>query len=505
MMLFGIPLLASFLNVRVNALLANKIDDMESIIYVACIRCIYDYIVSVVQSEYLFRQSHIMWYQMKLRLELAKVRCGVYIPGCNQAQFKELIDDDYKLREFLFVAPFLWCSIINVSISIYNLEPINGYSVRVLFAIFCIFIFCLLTYLTDASLYDTTKPNDKVITDFSDSNMVRTKLAMKCNIDELHGITKMNKQNRQQRIQRHIIWILNLIITFISLLSGKNHQIYSFGNITWMISCLSDNIKSLQYKNYVKDFIELCEVLEKYEYHHKQIVPIEKINYVRFESASFGYYDDDITKSVSYTSKINNLTYQFNSGKLYYFEDSNGIGKSTLLRMFSHNLHRGQVYFNNINRTNISFEDVHKNIFHVHQASEYTPILSKNELTSYKNRDLWLEQQLGITTFFDKSMIELSGGQKKRMIIYIALTSGSPVILFDETLSELSSEETPEVKEGGGWLGRVINTIAKWNGRSGTIILMVGHGLVNLIPNQKHIIKLRINNTNNQTSISYRH
>jgi ABC-type Mn2+/Zn2+ transport system ATPase subunit len=98
----------------------------------------------------------------------------------------------------------------------------------------------------------------------------------------------------------------------------------------------------------------------------------------------------------------------------------------------------------------------------------------------------------------------MSGGQKKRMFIYIVLTSNATVLLLDEILSELSTEETPDVPEGGGWLRRVINTIVEWNGRKHKIILLVGHGCNDLIPKKQNVIKLKMNNTDNMTKFTTR-
>jgi ABC-type cobalamin/Fe3+-siderophores transport system ATPase subunit len=183
-------------------------------------------------------------------------------------------------------------------------------------------------------------------------------------------------------------------------------------------------------------------------------------------------------------------------------EAPNGIGKSTLLRMFTSNLFAGDVYFGSTNRNNLSFEDVISNVFHIVQASEYTPKFSKEEIMACKGRDEWLEERLGLKELFDKDTVEMSGGQKKRMFIYIVLTSKSSILLLDEILSELSTEDTPDVPEGGGWLSRVINTLAEYNNHN-KIIIMVGHGLLELIPKKEHIINLKLEN-NNHTELVQR-
>jgi len=163
--------------------------------------------------------------------------------------------------------------------------------------------------------------------------------------------------------------------------------------------------------------------------------------------------------------------------------------------MFTSNIHSGDIYFGSDNRQDLSFEDISSSVFHIVQASEFTPKFTTEEIKAYKNRDIWLEKQLGLKDLLDKDTVEMSGGQKKRIFIYIVLTSNASILLLDEILSELSTEETPDVPEGGGWLSRVINTMINWDGRRNKIMILVGHGLLNLIPDKKHVVKLKLENT----------
>jgi hypothetical protein len=48
-------------------------------------------------------------------------------------------------------------------------------------------------------------------------------------------------------------------------------------------------------------------------------------------------------------------------------------------------------------------------------------------------------------------------------------------------LLELSTKETSEVLEGGGWLMRPINTLVNRSEIKNKITIFVGHGLLNLI------------------------
>jgi len=86
------------------------------------------------------------------------------------------------------------------------------------------------------------------------------------------------------------------------------------------------------------------------------------------------------------------------------------------------------------------------------------------------------------------------------MMIYISLVCPTPIILLDETLGELSTEETEKVPEG--WLCRVLNTLIEWSERKNKIIILVGHGMISSIPNDKTIVKLCLKNTLEKTILS---
>ncbi len=495
--LIMIPIISSLMNIHINNILAkNDVDIIMCLIY----KLIFDYINIIVINNVTYRQIRIMSETLKIKLEIAKVQCGCPIPGINQKQFKDLMLDTSKLRDFLFLIPIFWNSFVSFTISIYFMENYNGYNIRFMFVIFCMIMVSILSYLTDSSLYEKTKVEPKSITKFDDSSYVKTKLSMGCKFDTNYEINKQQMIDIQHNKQKYVVLITNLIITFISLVNKNIGQIHSFSSISWMLGYLADNLKSFKYYFYYEEFTNLMECFE----HHKLIstntVPIGLIDSVDFVNASFGYYDDLFKKNIS--QKIFNLTYTFHRNKFYYLEAPNGIGKSTILRMFTSNLLNGDIYFGATNRNNLAFEDVASSVFHIVQASEYTPKFSKEEIMDCKGCDEWLEERLGLKELFDKDTVEMSGGQKKRMFIYIVLTSKAYILLLDEILSELSTEDTPDVPEGGGWLSRVINTLAEYNNHN-KIIIMVGHGLLELIPKKEHIINLKLEN-NNHTELVQR-
>lgn len=498
--LIFIPFLSAWLNIHVNQLLQK---DTDNIIKCLLFKALFNYITWIVQQDVLFREVRTMNQKLITKLNLASLHCGTILPGINQKHYKDLIDDSSKLRDFLLVIPLLWSTVVNFAFNIYAMEISSEYPIRSIYTFMCIILCVLVTWLTDPSVYEKTKPSPTSITHFNDTQFVKMKMSMGCKLDKNFEQNKIIKMNKQQNYQKYVIMFLNMLTTYISLINKNMGQLHAFGNISWMIGNLSDNLKSLQYYKYMTIFISFLKCMKKHKLKcNINTVPIGKIEQVSFCNASFGYYTDDLMKNPKQIQKITNLTYTFKKGILYYLEAPNGIGKSTILRMFLSNLFDGEIYFGSINRKNLSFSDIYNNIFYIVQASEYTPKFSKEEINACKGRDVWLEAKLGLLYLFDKDTVEMSGGQKKRMLLYILLTSNSPILLLDEILSELSTEDIPEVPEGGGWLTRVINTIIEWKNRQQKIIILVGHGLRTLITNNDSVVQLSIENTETKTILS---
>ena len=483
-----VPIFISFLNIHVHFLL-----EKEDKSFFQCIACkiLYDYMSFIVQSDINYVQTRKIYDKLLLRLNMAKIKCGTPIPGINQRQHKDLLKNSSKLMDFLFVIPILWNTIISFGISIYFMETHSEYPIRLIFTFMCISVVFILTSITDPLLYEKTKASNTKITTFNESEMVKLKISMGCKMDIMYEFDKQKKQKSQQTIQKYCICFINIVITILSLASKNNGQLHSFSKISWMLGCLADNLKSLMYYEYMSEFFTLTKCLESHELVSSNEIPIGLIDKITFDKVSFGYYSNDLTKNSEKIFKINKLSYELKKGTFYYIEAPNGFGKSTFLKSFTSNLFEGDIYFGSVNRKNLTFEDVHSNIFHMVQATEYTPKFDPVEIEHYNGKDSWLEEKLGLTGLLGKDMIELSGGQKKR--VYIRLALDSQIILLDEILSELDTEETPEVPEGGGWLTRVINTLAEWPGIKHKILILVGHGLVELMPS--NVVKLVIENT----------
>lgn len=483
------PFVTAILGNKVNKMLTNGTED-----FITCLifKTVLDYMTLVIQQDVFFKQAKVIYNMLMLRLNMAKIKCGVVIPGVNQKQHKDLITDSSKLRDFLSVLPMAWTTPVSFCMTTYSMKTHDIYPIRSLFLVFCIMTGAILAYLTDASVYEKSKPPSTSVIKFEDSRYARLKLSMGCHLDVNFEQEKQSKINRQVYIQKCAVIAVNFVTTYIALVTKNTWQMYSFSQISWMIGAFSDHIKSFNYYQYVDEFINMCECFEKHQLIcNANSAPIDFINEVKFVDASFGYLSD-LTKKPIADIKISKLNYTFYMGNVYYLEAPNGSGKSTIMKMFQSNLFSGEIYFGARNRKDLSFDQVMSSVYHIVQASEYTPEFSHKEIMAVRGRDVWLEQQLCLEHLF-KDTVELSGGEKKRMFIYMALSSNAPILLLDETLGELSTENSPQVPEGGGWLTRVINTIINWPNRNKKLIILVGHGLKYLIQNHPTIQKLSMN------------
>ena len=489
--MFFIPFLTAYLNHYMHHLLENEANDVYKCIIITGM---YNYITYVVQQSLMFRQGQIMKEELVQELHLIHLGCGVPLPGINQRQYGELCDDASKLRDFLTVMPILWSTIVNFGVTI-SLMDTDGYivPVRLVYTCGCIALCGLITYMTDSSVYEKTTPPPGTIVSFGESKGSIMKMALGYRVDKDYNRRRREIMDAQHRYQSYVIVGMNVITTYVALKSGNIAQLHSFSNISWMIGCLSNNLKSLQYHTYMAEFIAFMDCMKKHRLKCSSLSPLPPpITNITFHNATFGYYNGDLLKDSKYVVVVHNLNFTFLLGKLYYLEATNGIGKSTIFNMFTSNLHDGFITFDGIDRAQMSFSDLHRLVIRGYQASEYSPIFSKNDTALVQGMDSWLEEQLGLASLFGKDFVEMSGGQKKRMMIYMLLTAPATVLLLDEILSELSTEDVPEVPEGGGWLSRVVNTLIQWPGRKQKIVILVGHGLRNMIPNNDTSVHLHL-------------
>ncbi len=345
------PFISTFIVIYTN----NALLDGSDIVKCLICKVAMDYVKMVFDREVNRQCIERLIHSLKKRLRRVDYKCGNGLPGEMLKIIADLYHDESKLSEFIVMLPILYSSVISFSVMIYTMKADSEYPIRVIFSLFCIVMCALITYLTDSSVYEKTKPPANTIIKLNDPYYVKTKLSLGCIIDEDFAERKSVKINKQQKIQRWAIILINLIITYISMKTGNMAQLHSFGSISGMIALLADHIRSFQYSSFVIEYFSVCNNLAPLIYQSKNEVQSPKFDTVKFINTSFGYYSNIMTNPTKKTI-ISKFNYTFRRGQMYYLEAANAAGKSTFLRMFKSNLFGGKIMFGNTNRTNLSFE-----------------------------------------------------------------------------------------------------------------------------------------------------
>ncbi|MBL0199916.1 MAG: ABC transporter ATP-binding protein [Chitinophagaceae bacterium] len=182
---------------------------------------------------------------------------------------------------------------------------------------------------------------------------------------------------------------------------------------------------------------------------------------------------------------INNISFDAKIGETVAFVGPSGSGKSTLMKLLV-GLYRpleGKIMYNNLDETEILFDDLRKQIGFVTQdtnlfsgtirenlmfvnpaASEETlnDVLVKASCTG-----LLARAEKGLDTMIGEGGLKLSGGEKQRISIARALLRQPHLLIFDEATSALDSITEEEIT----------NTIRDLSSQKGQITILIAHRL----------------------------
>lgn len=167
---------------------------------------------------------------------------------------------------------------------------------------------------------------------------------------------------------------------------------------------------------------------------------------IRLDSISIGYRDNIL---------IENVSLEFEQGKLCALLGRNGSGKSTLLRTLigQQNLLAGNIYIGDKNLKDIKNTDLAKTISFVTTERVRIQNFRSRDLVAlgrypYTNwigrlseRDERIVQEsldmVGMLAYADKTLDSMSDGECQRIMIARALAQDTPVVLLDEPTSFL--------------------------------------------------------------------
>jgi ATP-binding cassette subfamily B protein len=206
--------------------------------------------------------------------------------------------------------------------------------------------------------------------------------------------------------------------------------------------------------------------------------PLNNIETLSFSHVSFKH------RTAAHKA-INGISFDVKVGETIAFVGPSGSGKSTLMKLLV-GLYRpqeGKILYNNLDETELRFDDLRKQIGFVTQDTNLfsgtirenlmfvNPAASEEELNDVLAKasctNLLARAEKGLDTMIGEGGLKLSGGEKQRLSIARALLRKPHLLIFDEATSALDSLTEEEIT----------NTIRDISSQKGQITILIAHRL----------------------------
>ncbi|WP_304332427.1 metal ABC transporter ATP-binding protein [Brachyspira innocens] len=201
---------------------------------------------------------------------------------------------------------------------------------------------------------------------------------------------------------------------------------------------------------------------------------MNKNKVIEFKNVHFGYTSDDILRCISF---------DINKGDFVSIIGSNGVGKSTILKLILGEFHqyKGSIklYGEDINNfkdwKKIGYleQNAYSKIMHF-PATVYEIVMSNNfadiglfKFPNKKHHDKAIEalKLLGMENYKDRMIYKLSGGQVQRVFLARTLISKPDLLVLDEPTNGVDRETTE----------LIYNILYNLNKNENVSIIMVTH------------------------------
>ena len=291
-------------------------------------------------------------------------------------------------------------------------------------------------------------------------------------------------------IKNCLIDFTNLLIIIIGFYLVNNKEIELLSLITFI------NLTSL-YINPIEDIISLIPkfILTKKTWNKiNEFISIEEEQEgkkeeflngdIEFNCIKYSYANDEQT--------INNVSFKIKEKTENTIKGPSGIGKSTLMKMLVRNIddYKGQITINGINIKDYSLNTIRNNILYVSQREKILSDTIKNNITLENDitpeelneiinithlEEILNNKYMRLDTILYDEGINLSGGEKQRIILARSLAKKPKILILDESLSEVDIKTEKDI----------LKKIKKY--LKGTTIIYISH---KNIDSYKNIIEM---------------
>ena len=280
----------------------------------------------------------------------------------------------------------------------------------------------------------------------------RDKESMKVEQFQLDGASFINEIKNISIIMLSAILVVNQDMTFGTLLA-----------ISYVIGHLNSPIEKLvSFLNDIQDvrlgFRRIMEIHnKKNEGDDKELINEFSMGDIVFENVNFRYFGT--SKNV-----LNNLSFKIPYNKTTAIVGASGCGKTTLLKLLLkfYETNSGKITINNLNIEEIDFNtwrnkcgvimqesyifnDSIENNITISQKKDYNKI---EEACKISNINEFIEDlPLGYRTKIGSEGLEISSGQKQRILMARAIYKNPEFLLFDEATSALDAKNEKEISK----------------------------------------------------------
>lgn len=251
-----------------------------------------------------------------------------------------------------------------------------------------------------------------------------------------------------------------LFITLTSFLSIKNSvellDIVVFSSMFYMLTGLLSNIT------------ESISLYKVYQTSTDRILDCLTVKEEVFESTNFSKINEIQFKDIKYQNDENlildNVNLKVREREKIYITGKSGIGKSTLMKLLLRYFEnqKGKILIDNIEINDLPLSFIRENITYIGQNEELFQDSIINNLRLVEEDDSVINKVSKITLLdkmiedknisydylIEESGYNLSGGERKKIILTRGLLKLKNVLILDEVFNEMSVEEERIILEG---------------------------------------------------------